>query len=51
MVGQTRHVLDAYAKSGGTYTEVVFEDCGHSPHIEQPERFLRELRRFLRLEA
>ncbi|MGB1276786.1 MAG: alpha/beta fold hydrolase, partial [Nannocystaceae bacterium] len=48
MLAQTRHVLNAYAQSGGAFKEVVFDNCGHSPHIEQPERFLRELRRFLR---
>jgi pimeloyl-ACP methyl ester carboxylesterase len=39
MVSQTRHVLDRYAALGGAYREVVFEGCGHSPHIEHPDRF------------
>jgi pimeloyl-ACP methyl ester carboxylesterase len=39
MVGQTRAVLERYAANGGRYTEVVIPDCGHSPHIEQPEAF------------
>jgi pimeloyl-ACP methyl ester carboxylesterase len=43
MVAQTRAVLDAYAASGGRYREVVFDDAGHGPHLEQPERFLAEL--------
>lgn len=38
MIAQTRRVLEQY----GSYTEVVFEDAGHSPHLEHPERF-REL--------
>ena len=38
MVTQTRRVLEQY----GSYTEVVFEEAGHSPHLENPERF-REL--------
>jgi pimeloyl-ACP methyl ester carboxylesterase len=36
MVTQTRAVLERYAAAGGTYREVVFQDCGHSPHIEYP---------------
>jgi pimeloyl-ACP methyl ester carboxylesterase len=39
MVGQTRAVLDRYAAAGGEYREVVFAGCGHSPHIEDPDRF------------
>lgn len=39
MVAQTRAVLDAYAEAGGHYREVVFADCGHSPHLEHPAKF------------
>ncbi len=39
MVTQTRQVLDRYATAGGTYREIVFDKCGHSPHIEQPAKF------------
>jgi pimeloyl-ACP methyl ester carboxylesterase len=39
MVSQTRRTLDRYAAAGGTYREVVFDGCGHSPHVEAPERF------------
>ncbi|MCP4966443.1 MAG: alpha/beta hydrolase [bacterium] len=39
MLGQTRSVLDAYAAAGGTYKEVVIDDCGHVPFIEKPEEF------------
>jgi len=39
MVTQTRNVLDRYAAAGGAYREIVFDACGHSPHIEQPARF------------
>lgn len=42
MVSQLRAVLEA----GGNYREVVYEDCGHSPHIEEPARFLEDIRRF-----
>lgn len=41
MVSQTRAVLENYGESGGHYTEAVLQDCGHSPHIEQPEEFRR----------
>lgn len=43
MIAQTRAVLDRYAENGGAYREVVFEGAGHSPHLEQPERFIAEL--------
>jgi pimeloyl-ACP methyl ester carboxylesterase len=39
MVGQMRAVLEAYQANGGSYHEEVFENCGHSPHVEHPERF------------
>ncbi|MCA9717188.1 MAG: alpha/beta hydrolase [Myxococcales bacterium] len=49
MVSQTRYVLDAYANAGGRYEELVFDNCGHSPHIEHPEQFDKAVRRFLGL--
>jgi len=45
MVSQTRAVLDRYAADGGSYREVVFEGAGHSPHLEDPDRFTAELLR------
>lgn len=39
MVGQTRAVLEKYAKAGGSYEEVVIADAGHLPFIEKPEEF------------
>jgi pimeloyl-ACP methyl ester carboxylesterase len=39
MVAQTRAVLDRYAAAGGSYTEVVYQNCGHSPHVERPAEF------------
>jgi pimeloyl-ACP methyl ester carboxylesterase len=47
MVAQTRAVLDRYAAAGGTYDEVVFEDTGHSPHLEKPAEFTTALREIL----
>jgi pimeloyl-ACP methyl ester carboxylesterase len=26
--------------NGGSYREVVLDDCGHSPYVEQPGNFL-----------
>ena len=43
MVAQTRAVLTGYAVVGGRYREVVIEDAGHGPHLDQPEQFLAEL--------
>ena len=43
MVAQTRAVLDRYAAAGGSYTEVVYRDCGHSPHVERPREFAEAL--------
>ncbi|GIH16408.1 alpha/beta hydrolase [Rugosimonospora africana] len=43
MVAQTRAVLDRYAAAGGSYTEVVYDGCGHSPHIERPAEFAAAL--------
>ncbi|MEV0727262.1 alpha/beta hydrolase [Polymorphospora sp. NPDC050346] len=43
MVGQTRAVLDRYAAAGGRYREVVYEGCGHSPHVERPADFAAAL--------
>jgi pimeloyl-ACP methyl ester carboxylesterase len=44
MVAQTRSVLLGYAASGGQFREVVIDDAGHGPHLDQPETFLAELR-------
>ncbi|MGH9075269.1 MAG: alpha/beta fold hydrolase [Acidimicrobiales bacterium] len=47
MVSQLRALLDRYRDAGGRYREEVFADCGHSPHLEQPDRFLAVLVDFL----
>jgi pimeloyl-ACP methyl ester carboxylesterase len=47
MVSQIRTLLDTYARNGGIYREEVIEDCGHSPHVEKPERFRQALFGFL----
>jgi hypothetical protein len=40
MISQTRTVLEQYQANGGTYREVVFADCGHTPYIEYPSKFM-----------
>ena len=42
MISQTRAVLEKYAANGGEYREVRFEETGHTPYLEHPERFMRE---------
>src|SRR5690606_3248032 len=44
MIDQTRQVLEEYAANDGSYREVVFHGAGHSPHLEDPERFVAELK-------
>lgn len=39
MIKQLKAVLEDYKKNGGSYTEIVFEECGHSAHIEYPDKF------------
>lgn len=43
MVDQTRAVLEQYAANGGQFQEVVFENCGHSPHVEKAAEFAAAL--------
>ena len=39
MVSQTRDVFDRYRANGGTVRELLFDGCGHSPHLERPIEF------------
>ncbi|CAN5348549.1 alpha/beta hydrolase [soil metagenome] len=39
MIAQTRAVFDSYRENGGSYVEAVFENAGHSPHLEHPAKF------------
>jgi pimeloyl-ACP methyl ester carboxylesterase len=39
MIGQTRRVFERYAGAGGSFREIVYENCGHSPHIEKTQDF------------
>lgn len=48
MVAQTRYVLEKYRVNGGSYEEYVFEDAGHSPHVEKPEKFNSKFMDFIR---
>ncbi|MEM6281812.1 MAG: alpha/beta hydrolase [Chloroflexota bacterium] len=47
MIEQTRAVLEQYAAAGGSYEEVAFEDCGHTPYIEKPDKFNTLLHRHI----
>jgi hypothetical protein len=51
MVGQTRAVLQRYAGSGGSYREIVADNCGDSPHIERPVEFAAELLKLVNVAA
>ena len=48
MVSQMRAVLERYRAAGGSYREIVFDDCGHSPHIEKAAEFQEAFFAFLR---
>jgi pimeloyl-ACP methyl ester carboxylesterase len=39
MVSQTREVFERYRANGGDVREVLFDGCGHSPHLERPAGF------------
>jgi pimeloyl-ACP methyl ester carboxylesterase len=43
MITQTRAVLERYRANGGWYRELELADCGHSPHLEHPEKFAEAL--------
>jgi hypothetical protein len=47
MIAQLRAVLDRYATNGGSYQEVVFENCGHAPAWEKQDEVAQHLRAFL----
>jgi len=47
MIAQLRAVLDRYATNGGSYQEVVFENCGHAPVWEKQDEVAQHLRAFL----
>ena len=49
MVSQTRAVLERYQANGGAYREVVFANCGHTPYIEHPTKFMALLTEHLAL--
>lgn len=48
MVSQMRALLRGFVANGGSAREEVLPNCGHSPHLEQPEAFQALLRSFLR---
>lgn len=46
-ISQTRYVLEQYQASGGSYSELVLTDVGHSPYIEKPDEFNAAFHKFL----
>lgn len=47
MISQLRSVLDNYTAHGGSYREIVFPDCGHSPHIEKQDEMVQVFTGFI----
>lgn len=47
MLDQIQLTLERYRANGGVAEEIVMDDCGHVPYIEQPEAFDRVLRAHL----
>jgi pimeloyl-ACP methyl ester carboxylesterase len=48
MIGQMRDPpRHLSSERGGRYEEVVFDNCGHSPHLERAPAFLAALHNFL----
>lgn len=47
IIAQTREVLGRYSADGGEVREELFEGAGHSPHLDDPERFRRVVEEFL----
>lgn len=47
MKTQVRAVLEQYRANGGSYQEVMLSDCGHSPHIEKQEEFVKLFTAFI----
>ena len=43
MIEQTRAVFDKYVANGGEYTELAWDNCGHSAHLERPGEFVQAL--------
>ena len=47
MIDQTRHVFEQYTSNGGTFTEHVFAECGHSPQAEKFDEFMQLFQPFV----
>lgn len=39
MISQIRHVLECYTTAGGSFNELILEECGHTPYLEHPTAF------------
>ena len=51
MKAQIRRVLERYRVDGGVAREVMFQNCGHSPHVEKQEEMLRVFTEFVEASA
>lgn len=47
MKAQVRTVLKRYRANGGEVHEEIFQECGHSPHIEKPEQMIQVFTEFI----
>lgn len=47
MLDQLRALLDCYTAEGGSYSEVIIDDAGHSPYLEKPTEFNAAFHAFL----
>lgn len=47
MVSQMRHFLEQYKNDGGVFDEVVIDGAGHSPHVEKPNDFNKQVINFM----
>ncbi len=47
MKAQVRTVLNGYQANGGEVREEMFQECGHSPHIEKPAEMVQTFTTFI----
>ncbi|PJF44035.1 MAG: alpha/beta hydrolase [Phototrophicales bacterium] len=47
MIDQIQAVLERYQASGGYFEEHIFENCGHSPHVERYDLFMPLFQEFV----
>lgn len=47
MLRQMETFLEAYESRGGTFKKVIIDGAGHTPFIEKPDSFVKELQEFM----